>query len=185
MDTTRTLAAFRDFQACLILDGQEIAKIFEHPDGPERVLRLLSEAATIIQRLESTENKGHVPARPSREASGVEPVQGSPSRREIIVQGNEIVRRAWGKKVGAYEQRMGRDKFERIWKGLASLPADREFSPQDLIAASKVPNYQVYIALELLIRAQVLDSPRRGTYSTIEPKDLTLPFPAVWSRISS
>jgi hypothetical protein len=103
--------------------------------------------------------------------------------RKLLVQNDEIVRTAYGKKVGLYEQRLPRWRFEKIWKSIASMPKGREFSPQDVATSSGVPGYQAYIALDVLRMWDFLEAGRRGAYRIAIPSRTSLPFQEIWNGV--
>src|SRR5579862_356766 len=182
MNNAEILRVFLELRSCLTRDGSDIAVMLERPDGADRVLRILSDTERIIQRLQPVENKGEPPLTSTPDSRDAVTTT-FPRKRDYIVSQREIIRRAYGKKVGDYEQRLPRERFQTIWGSLVRMPPGRDFSPQDLAAASKVPSYQAYIAIDLLLSRGVLDSPRRGAFRISSSDKLTVSADDVWASI--
>jgi hypothetical protein len=184
MDKTALLHTFVELRSCLIRNGSDVATLLDRPDGADRVLKILSDAERIIQRLQPSEKKeiiSLIASADSHDTASSTTIR----KREFLVNQAEIIRRAHGKKVGDYEQRLPKGRFETIWQSLLGLPAGREFSPQDLTAASKVPSYQAYIAIDVLVSRGYLDSPRRGAFRIRTSDTLALTAQDVWASIEA
>lgn len=184
MNKPELLRVFLELRSQLLRDGNDIATLLGRPDGADRVLRVLSDAERIIQRLQPIENKREDPSLASVDSHDTASAT-IPRKREFLINQREIVRRAYGKKVGDYEQRLPRERFETIWKSLVQLPSEREFSPQDLAAASKVPSYQAYIAIDVLVSRGFLASPRRGAFRISDLGTLTLSADDIWVSVEA
>src|ERR1700692_4176441 len=105
MDKAALLHTFVELRSCLIRNGSDVATLLERPDGADRVLKILSDAERIIQRLQPNENKEVVSLAASADSHGAASST-TLRKREFLVNRDEIIRRAHGKKVGDYEQRL-------------------------------------------------------------------------------
>jgi len=64
-----------------------------------------------------------------------------------------------------YTQKVGRQTFETIFAAVANCKT-RKFKPGDVIDQVEQPSYQVYIVLNVLQDAGLVENPERGSYQT-------------------
>lgn len=71
-----------------------------------------------------------------------------------------------------YTQKVGRQAFEEIAAAVATRKG-RKFKPGDVIGQVEQPSYQVYIVLNVLQDAGLVDNPERGTYRASRKESIT------------
>jgi hypothetical protein len=85
-----------------------------------------------------------------------------------------------------YEQKLASGEFERIVGALREIAqSKKEFDVRDLLNLAPVPNYQVYLLLGALQGLGMIQIPRRGMYSFVEPKRFPSESSSAWQRLAN
>jgi hypothetical protein len=85
-----------------------------------------------------------------------------------------------------YEQKLASGEFERIVGALREIAqSKKEFDVRDLLTLAPVPNYQIYLLLGALQGLGMIQIPRRGMYSFVEPKRFPSESSSAWQRLAS
>lgn len=80
-----------------------------------------------------------------------------------------------------YTQKVGRQAFEEIATAVAGRKG-RKFKPADVIGKVEQPSYQVYIVLNVLQDAGLVENPERGSYR-VSKEAANTDVSALWGNI--
>jgi len=133
-----------------------------------QIMELMEALAPIENRADALLGGSSLPSSDARIASAPPPAESRPRKPakypRFYRNGDTLYKegmRQDGKSI--YTQKVGKGAFEEIVAAVATRKG-RKFKPGDVIGQVEQPSYQVYIVLNVLQDAGLVENPERGTY---------------------
>lgn len=178
-------SAMRGFEAVSQVVKEEVFAALEAHDFEKgrRLTSLMEELVGLQQRVRSVlgGRLDEVQPIPSKERSFAVAGEDYPRffrRGSLLVKQGE---RRGGE--GIYEQKVPQETYDEILQQLRAVRGKKsEFRPPELLNRCGCPDYQVYLVLNVLQKADYLESPQRGLYRFVKHQET--PWAAsLWERL--
>jgi len=153
-----------------------------------QIMELMEALAPIENRADALLGGSSLSSSDARIASAPPPVESRPRKPakypRFYRNGDTLYKegmRQDGKSI--YTQKVGLQAFEAIATAVANQKS-RKFKPSDVIEQVERPSYQVYIVLNVLQNAGLVDNPERGSYRVMKKAENT-DVASLWGNIQT